>query len=858
METNKKNTIYLFSPPDSTNDFVGGLKNVKEYPISVLETDNNYAEWIFPNKEMKPFVDLDGKDLEIDGANEMAKHLTFMENNKNILNALKSIKEMSILCSSNKNYNNGKGKYSFRITFHTFKVKSINDCRLFAEHYAYPKLKELFDRNPSLPPLAEYGKQIKNGVDFDTSVYRNGQGGKMRTINSFKKSENGLPHRMETGNDKTKYLIHYLNGDEKEYTPPQKPIKKIKTKLKKLTKTKQNKTTQKNTEITELSNLISLEYIDNYQDWIKIVWALETENEYDLAKLISSKSDKWKVNKNGGKTGEEMFETLWNKNTGGVSLKTIHYYAKKSNETKYKEIQKKYKSKEDDIKFALLKEKGFKLNDTSDDNLADIGILFIGDLFIYQNDNLFVWIDKDRTWRLDNKGELSKELIKDLIKGLNQKHLDNLNELQKEEDDEDKKNPIEDEIKKFLTLKGKILSSNKQSSVLSCVKNKLKMRNDKVDFDSTLPYILNFKNLAIDLLTGNEYILKKEDYITQNTGYNYVEPTEEQINNIHKLIISIMPKEERRKTLCSVLFCAMTGIRDEKFFICQGTGGNGKGLINEQLLIALGDEYSARGNINLLTQKLKDGVNEELSKLDKKRMVKFEEPNETDKCLLGNIKKLTGEGAVDCRGLYQKSGNINLFATFLFELNDRIQLSGRIDTGVSRRFNVLKYEQKFTDKESDLKDKDNHFQKANPLYKRIEWQKEHRTAIIKYLILNAEKKLYIDAETERESAKYLSDNDEIQNWFLEEYEQIEGCEEPLQLKNVYDRFKQSDIWRSFSKDEQRRMNRSKFFETMQCNLVLGKYYKDKYNYTNEENKKTCMRNVLKGGWQPKLSLDLTD
>ena len=40
-------------------------------------------------------------------------------------------------------------------------------------------------------------------------------------------------------------------------------------------------------------------------------------------------------------------------------------------------------SKEDDIKFALLKEKGFKLNDTSDDSLADIGILFIGDLFIY-------------------------------------------------------------------------------------------------------------------------------------------------------------------------------------------------------------------------------------------------------------------------------------------------------------------------------------------------------------------------------------------------------------------------------------------------------------------------------------------
>ena len=36
-------------------------------------------------------------------------------------------------------------------------------------------------------------------------------------------------------------------------------------------------------ELAELGDLIKVEYLDNYSDWLKLVWSLVSVNEYDLA-----------------------------------------------------------------------------------------------------------------------------------------------------------------------------------------------------------------------------------------------------------------------------------------------------------------------------------------------------------------------------------------------------------------------------------------------------------------------------------------------------------------------------------------------------------------------------------------------
>ena len=43
----------------------GNAKQVKKYPLCVLDENNTFYEWIVADEPMKPFVDLDGKSINI-------------------------------------------------------------------------------------------------------------------------------------------------------------------------------------------------------------------------------------------------------------------------------------------------------------------------------------------------------------------------------------------------------------------------------------------------------------------------------------------------------------------------------------------------------------------------------------------------------------------------------------------------------------------------------------------------------------------------------------------------------------------------------------------------------------------------
>ena len=43
----------------------GNETQVKNYPLCVLDENNTFYEWIVADEPMKPFVDLDGKSINI-------------------------------------------------------------------------------------------------------------------------------------------------------------------------------------------------------------------------------------------------------------------------------------------------------------------------------------------------------------------------------------------------------------------------------------------------------------------------------------------------------------------------------------------------------------------------------------------------------------------------------------------------------------------------------------------------------------------------------------------------------------------------------------------------------------------------
>ena len=72
---------------------------------------------------------------------------------------------------------------------------------------------------------------------------------------------------------------------------------------------------------------------------------------------------------------------------------------------------------------------------------------------------------------------------------------------------------------------------------------------------------------------------------------------------------------------------ALEGRCLERFIIFNGSGGNGKGMINDILLMALGS-YGLLGNNAILFECSKTGSNPEKANMDKKRVVIFREPPE--------------------------------------------------------------------------------------------------------------------------------------------------------------------------------------------------------------------------------------
>ena len=111
------------------------------------------------------------------------------------------------------------------------------------------------------------------------------------------------------------------------------------------------------------------------------------------------------------------------------------------------------------------------------------------------------------------------------------------------------------------------------------------------------------------------------------TGTDYVKPTPEQMAKIATVVEQILSDPEVRRGYMSVLRSGMMGQTLEKFTMANGSGRNGKTFLHELFMAAMG-EYAIKGNIAIITDKMKSGPNPELANLDKKRFVLWAEPEE--------------------------------------------------------------------------------------------------------------------------------------------------------------------------------------------------------------------------------------
>ena len=541
--------------------------------------------------------------------------------------------------------------------------------------------------------------------------------------------------------------------------------------------------------LQSIVNIIAISYLDDRDAWIKIICAMKkcgfTEEQ---ARQTSMKSDRFT---------EDGFIALWNSysiENITASEGTLRHYAKLSNNDLYYKMTAKPFSTE-----------------PTDRDFSELFWELAGDCCIVSNSTMYLYYRNH--WRIIDKKEphILRTMIGDTIREHFEKQLGNL----------------KDDMKQYATTLNhlkEVCQKNKLSNVCSFVMDKMYSEHcDTEDIFDNKPYIFAFKNKAFDLKTGLPYDIKKEDYITQNTGRDYVNPTDEQLDVVAKVFNSIFPDPEVGKCYLSVLRLCLSGEHPEKLFIANGQGRNGKGLINELAFKLLG-QYAYKMSIEVLTKEVKKtGANPELANLHKMRMVVSSEPEDGCKIQTGFAKELTGCSEIAARGLYCGNTKTQLNMVLIMELNKKLLLSGRMDTSVLERIVDIPFESTFVSNPDDV-DESNGIYKGNLDYKTEAWQEEHSCAFFQYILENAEKTLYVPERIRNLSKQYVLGSDEMYGWMMENYEAADDTEY-VKLKDVFDLYKASDLYSNLTKLEKRNLNKKAFSELISHHIVLKRQFR---------------------------------
>ena len=373
-----------------------------------------------------------------------------------------------------------------------------------------------------------------------------------------------------------------------------------------------------------------------------------------------------------------------------------------------------------------------------------------------------------------------------------------------------------------------------------------------IDFDDKW-WLFGFNNKVYDMKTCTFRDYEYDDYISITTGYDWREPTENEIATMNNLITCIMPIETERESFLQILATGIDGRCIEKFIIYHGGGGNGKGLINDIILNMLGS-YGIIGNNNLLFEKSKMGSNPEKANLHKKRYVVFREPPEKSKFENSVIRELTGGGLFSARGHYESDTQKELCNTMICECNEKPTFNDPIRQADIRRIIDIYFRSSFKENNNDL-DSANHIYKANPIYKTKEFREQHKFALFT-ILTKYHKQFYHDQNSilkisesiKLRTNQYLENSCDLVAWFQFEYMQDESGVETvsyLSIGDLHRHFLESDIFLSLSRKEQSTFSRNKFFEMIRNNIFFKKYYMDYH---------LSMKYILKGWYKADINI----
>jgi P4 family phage/plasmid primase-like protien len=448
-----------------------------------------------------------------------------------------------------------------------------------------------------------------------------------------------------------------------------------------------NKNYTSDDELTVIRRLV-LECISNtraekYEDWINLGWVLRNI-DYRLL-------DTWiEFSKIGSSYVEGECQKLWNKmRKDHMGIGTLKWWAKQDNMSKYEEIIND--SVTPLIEIAVR-------SDGAHYDIARVVQAIYKDEVKTVNKCMWYHYNKDKhRWKISTEGAVLRNVLSEEIcrKFTERSHYYNIQAFSNATIEQ--RDLFEERAKKGL----KIALNLKNATFKDHIMRELRCLFMDEKFEELLDsraHLIGFTNGVYDLKMHIFRDGMPDDYIYHSTKINYMaySPELPVVAEINDFFAKVFTVEAVRNYVLDLLACTIDGsIQQERFYILNGRGGNGKSRLLDLLQKATGD-YFCILPIALLTQKraASNSAQSELTRTKGRRFAVMQEPSEQDKINIGFMKELSGNDTILARGLYQEPFEFKPQFKMFMTCNELPEIPS-MDAGTWRRLRVIEFTSRF-------------------------------------------------------------------------------------------------------------------------------------------------------------------
>ena len=313
--------------------------------------------------------------------------------------------------------------------------------------------------------------------------------------------------------------------------------------------------------------------------------------------------------------------------------------------------------------------------------------------------------------------------------------------------------------------------------------------------DDINKHLIGFDNGVYDLVKDEFRDGRPEDYLAMSTNIDYdpdLDWGDEMVEEVMAFVDQVLPDEEEREYVLTLLASFLNGNnRNERFHIWTGSGGNGKSKIIELYQMAIGD-YGCNLPIALLTKGRKGSgeASAEVARTKGRRFAVLQEPDIHTRINVGLMKEMTGGDMIQARMLYQDPIEFKPQIKMILTCN-HLPLLPYDDEATWRRVRSVEFKSRFVDADDVISDDKYSHPKDEELSEKFtEWKEALMWVLIQYYDRWRKNGLREPKSVIAFTEQYKSQNDQFRDFFEEYIIKDPTAEEPIQLKEVWQKYQE--------------------------------------------------------------------